>query len=390
MNGFCEKLQDFLDTKIIESPEVTLTQNSKQLEDITIKRRKPVEADPLNLLEVSATELVLGVLSRQPRQIKDILALEQIGEQQFCSVAGKVSGLEKRTTKAGKTMFKFRLDDTTGNISVLFFPRGEKPQIKFEQSIANDKEIWLEGIVRRDAIANAYCIFLDKIAIADIDYSSVKKEGEKKEIVYKTASETYETIYPMPYIEKEEVALAFDLLASDTAEDDLPEAFNKTYVIFDVETTGKFPASDKIVEIAAVKMVNGVFTETFSSLIDPLVKIPPDASNVHGIYDKDVVGAPIWRDAVSDFYKFTRDAVLVSHNIDFDIGFLENESQKECYNFDNDTACTLALSRKKLKNIKYNLGAVCKELGVPLTNAHRALDDAVAAAKVFKCLLLRK
>jgi DNA polymerase III epsilon subunit family exonuclease len=380
--GFSQTLEAFLDTKLIETPCVTLTQNLKQHENKPIKRRKPIEADPLNIVNVTAKELILGVVSKPPRQIKDILNAGQDTQQ---SVTGKVMRLEKRTTKTGKILFTFRLDDTTAQITVKFFAKDEKQAKTFEESIKDEVSVWVEGPIKRDDYIKENCLFLYRVALAVVDSSSFSNE-----INYKGENEDYERVFPMPYKEDEKVALAFDLLAADAADESLPEAFKKTYVIFDVETTGLYPSSDKIIEIGAVKMENGEFTQTFSTFVDPQIKIPPDATKINGIRDTDVEGAPTWKDVAPDFYKFTRGATIVAHNAEFDMGFIRHYGKEEFYNFDNEVLDTLALCRKTLKLSKNNLESVCKELNITLTNAHRALNDAVATAKVLKCLLIRK
>jgi len=97
-----------------------------------------------------------------------------------------------------------------------------------------------------------------------------------------------------------------------------------------------------------------------------------------------VENAPTINYVMPDFYKFCNNATLVAHNIAFDISFIHNISKKLSYNFDHEQMDTMIISRQKLPGLKnYKLGTIVEKLGVVLDNAHRAINDATATAKVF-------
>ncbi len=191
-------------------------------------------------------------------------------------------------------------------------------------------------------------------------------------------NENYLCIKPEQYIEQSQMNMFEEIKI-------LPKMLdNKTYVVFDLETTGLEYEHCEIIEIGAVKVVNGKITETFSTLVKPKNSIPADATAVNGIDDAMVANAPSIEQVLPDFYKFTRNAILVAHNIGFDSKFLIYYGEKCHYNFDNELVDSLALSRKYLHSVKnHKLKTICDYLGVELINAHRALADTVATAKCF-------
>ena len=117
-----------------------------------------------------------------------------------------------------------------------------------------------------------------------------------------------------------------------------PYLQNNSIVVFDLETTGLNPYNgDKMIEIGAVKIVNGAIVEKFQSYIDPEMKIPEDSIKIHHITQDQVIGKPKAQQVLQDFYKFTRGCILSGYNVDFDLGFLRKQGKESRYNFDNPT-----------------------------------------------------
>ena len=159
---------------------------------------------------------------------------------------------------------------------------------------------------------------------------------------------------------------------------------NHSVVVFDFETTGLNADNCQIIEIGAVKVVNGVCVETFSTLVNPNCAIPEEIEKITGISTDMIAFAPTIDLVLPDFYKFTKDSVLSAYNIGFDIKFLQNAGKKLRYNFNNKQIDTLELARNKIPSLhNYKLSTVVKALDIVLEDAHRALNDAVATAKVF-------
>lgn len=130
--------------------------------------------------------------------------------------------------------------------------------------------------------------------------------------------------------------------------------------------------------------MNGKITETFSTFVNPLVPIPEKITQLTHITDDMVKDAPIIEDVLMDFYKFCYNSSIVAHNIDFDFKFLRFNARKIGVTFKNTQYDTLILAREHIKGLKnYKLGTICEYLNVPLVDAHRAVNDCLATAKVF-------
>lgn len=169
--------------------------------------------------------------------------------------------------------------------------------------------------------------------------------------------------------------------------------FDAPTVIFDLETTGFSAINNKIIEIGAVKTVNGEVTDRFSSFVDPGIPIPAEITAVTSITDKDVAGAPRISQILPDFMKFIDGCLLVAHNADFDTGFIREACRIEGLPFDNPYLDTVALSRflnPELSNHKLDTLAEYFSLGD--FNHHRAVDDAEMLSLIYARMIekLRK
>ncbi len=159
-----------------------------------------------------------------------------------------------------------------------------------------------------------------------------------------------------------------------------------TFTAFDFETTGLYPASDRIVEFGAVKFRGGESIETFEHLANPGIPISPDAAAVSGISDADVVGARPVFEVVPEFVAFLGDTVLMAHNAPFDLGFLRAAvsllGQPDIGNtiIDTQLLAMKAFPRRR----SYSLQNLATDLGLPPNRAHRALDDAIMCMRLFE------
>ncbi len=160
--------------------------------------------------------------------------------------------------------------------------------------------------------------------------------------------------------------------------------FSGTFVVFDIETTGFSPVSNRIIEIGAVKVVNGEITDRFSTFVNPQVPIPFRIEKLTSINDSMVMDAPLIETVLPEFLDFCQDAILVAHNASFDMSFIKENVQRLHLNREFTYVDTLGIARVLLPNqAKHTLDAVCKTLGISLENHHRAVDDAEATAQMF-------
>ena len=160
--------------------------------------------------------------------------------------------------------------------------------------------------------------------------------------------------------------------------------FTHDFVVFDIETTGFSPVSNRIIEIGAVKVVNGEIADKFSTFVNPQVPIPYHIEKLTGINDSMVMDAPVIEEVLPQFMEFCKDAVMVAHNASFDMSFIKENVMRQQLNKTFTYADTLGIARVLFPNqAKHTLDAVCKTMGISLENHHRAVDDAGATAEIF-------
>ena len=164
---------------------------------------------------------------------------------------------------------------------------------------------------------------------------------------------------------------------------------NRSMVVVDVETTGLSPSCfGRVCEVGAVKIKNGRVAGTFQSLVNPQYPMPYGAYCVHGISDEMLEGAPTFREIALSVEEFFEDLPVAAYNAPFDVGFLNNEFSisGSHYMIPRQKAVDiLVLSRRYLRGLaSYSLPKVARSLNIKAGNAHRALDDARTAWKVFK------
>ncbi|MBU5229188.1 PolC-type DNA polymerase III [Intestinimonas butyriciproducens] len=159
-------------------------------------------------------------------------------------------------------------------------------------------------------------------------------------------------------------------------------SFCEEYVCFDLEATGLDSRKDRITEIGAVVLKNGVVTdEVFSTFVDPERPIPYEVSQLTGITDDMVRGAPSQSEAVRQFLKFVNGRPLAAHNAGFDVGFIAEACRRMGVSLDVTAVDTLPLAQALLPQLsKHKLDVVADHLGLPSFNHHRATDDASTVA----------
>lgn len=161
------------------------------------------------------------------------------------------------------------------------------------------------------------------------------------------------------------------------------------YVIFDLETTGTSCTTDEVVEISAIKVVDGKVVEEFSTLVNPQMSIPYWATEVNGITDAMVADSPTFDVALSDFLEFIGDMILVGHNIHtFDMKFICRDAQKYFgKTIGNDYVDTLPIARLYLPQLGHHtLSDLADYYGISSDGAHRALFDCRMNQQIFERL----
>ncbi|MAT41122.1 MAG: DNA polymerase III subunit epsilon [Anaerolineaceae bacterium] len=151
-------------------------------------------------------------------------------------------------------------------------------------------------------------------------------------------------------------------------------------VTFDLETTGLDPRKDAIIEIGAVRFNGNRVEAEFQTLINPNRNIPQEITQLTGINNEMVRNAPPISAVLQNLVDFVGDCPVIGHNVQFDLGFIQQAGVlHHVESIDTYELASVLMPRAS----RYNLGALCQQLGVPVFNAHRALDDAMLTQRLF-------
>lgn len=151
-----------------------------------------------------------------------------------------------------------------------------------------------------------------------------------------------------------------------------------SFVVFDIETSGFNPELHKIIEIAAIKVIDGVRVDTYQSLVKYNGNLSPNVVELTGINSNDLKYAPDRERVLKEFREFVGNYDLVGHNVaQFDNKFLWFSALSVGIEpMRNGVVDTLSIARQTVQSDSYKLEYLCRALGVAVSNTHRALDDA--------------
>ncbi len=355
---------------------------------------------------------------------EDAINIEEIwGEMGEVVIRGKVRTLDKREIRNEKTIVSFEITDFTDTIKVKMFVHNEQ----LDELYAGLKEgafVKVKGVTVNDTfdreLTIATVVGLKKIpdfTTARMDNSPRKRVelhchtkmsdmdgvSDVKDIIKRAKKWGHTAIAITDHGCVQSFPDANHALSPDDdfkilygvegyLVDDLKQivtdgkgqSLDGTYVVFDIETTGFSPVSNRIIEIGAVKVADGRITDRFSSFVNPQVPIPFEIEKLTGINDGMVLEADTIEVVLPRFLAFVGDAVLVAHNAGFDVGFIRENARRQQIPVDFTYVDTVAAARVLLTGqAKYTLDAVAKTLGISLENHHRAVDDAECTAEIF-------
>lgn len=336
------------------------------------------------------------------------------------TIQGSIFNVESKTLNNGKTIITFNITDFTNSMTVKLFVKEDASPDKLLLGIADGKYVKLKGDVQYDTYAKEVVIY--PINILEAERSTRKDKSEEKRIelhahtamsamdgfctatqlinrakdfghkaiaitdhgVVQAFPEAYETS------KKTGVKVLYGV-EGYFVNDGAPIAFNSQslplngeIVVFDIETTGLSSSVDKITEIGAVKIKNGLVIDRYSTLVNPEIPIPYKITDLTGITNEMVADQRTIKDVMPEFKNFFGDCPLVAHNAMFDWGFIRTKAYELGIDLKNTIIDTLQLSRTLLPNLKkYKLNIVCQHLNIKLENHHRAVHDAEATAQMF-------
>ncbi|MBQ3149747.1 MAG: PolC-type DNA polymerase III [Clostridia bacterium] len=354
-----------------------------------------------------------SLIKSKPQTIKSISVLSDT-----VVVWGDVFGLEVKETKKGEHyIITFNITDYTSSYTVKVFERKENCE-ELISNLKNGKTVLIRGLVRDDEfmhtpLINAKAITLvTKIKKTDnapkkrvelhlhTNMSTMDGIASAKDLVSRASEWGHKAIaitdhgcvqaFPEAASSAKGIKIIYGM-EGYLVDDMVPVVhgtsditFDKTFIVFDVETTGLSKSKDRLTEIGAVKVVGGEITDTFNTFVNPLIPIPEKITKLTGITDEMVKDAPVEDDAIRTFFEFCGDAPLVAHNAPFDTGFL-SETCKRCdIPYSYTSIDTVPLCRSLWKGLKnYKLDTVADFLKLPKFNHHRACDDARVLADIF-------
>ena len=348
---------------------------------------------------------------------------EIAGEIGEVVLRGKIIRVEKRELRSGSKMMIFDLTDFTDSITIKMFLR-EDQEADADEAIKQGKFIKLKGITTIDRFDGELTVGsitgikkCEDITTRRVDNAPVKRVelhchtkmsdmdgvSEVKDIIkrakqwgmpalavtdhgcvqaFPDASHALDKGDAFKVLYGVEGYLVDDM--KEIVENSENQSLDGAFVVFDIETTGFSPVKNKIIEIGAVRVENGVITDRMDEFVDPEVPIPFEIERLTGINDAMVMGAETIGPVLGRFLEFCRGAVLVAHNASFDVGFISHNASVLGYEFHPTVMDTVALARVLLPNLnRYKLDTVAKALNVSLENHHRAVDDAEATAGIF-------
>ena len=163
------------------------------------------------------------------------------------------------------------------------------------------------------------------------------------------------------------------------------QPYDGPIVVLDFESTGLNTAIARITEIGAVKLENGIITDTFQELVDPGEPLKQEVIDKTHITDAMLSGKPKAAELLPKLMDFIGDCPIAAHNSDYDGALLRAELNRLGKTYENPVLDTLTYARKMYPQMKsFKLAALCKHLGVNLKNAHRAVNDAMATAQCLQ------
>lgn len=154
--------------------------------------------------------------------------------------------------------------------------------------------------------------------------------------------------------------------------------------VFDFETSGLDPEHDRVIELAAIKIIDGKIVDTFSTLINQPLTLKPKITEITGIKTEDLKEGMQEVPAFQRFVRMMLGSTLVAHNATFDLSFLHFTLMRLAGGtFNNKFLDTLTIARDRYA-YPHTLGVMCEQLGIDLIGAHRALNDVIACWELLK------
>lgn len=379
------QLKEYLSKLYIADFTINLMENDDTLpEEIEAKDIIPTLVKARRYTVNIDKKLIGGDIIPRPEYIKDnikpkvsvILSglIFNKNQKKYTIKKGKKTGEEK-------SLYTFGLKDSSGSVDCVYFcPKSHEKTL---ESLDNNTLILGVGDLKL-GINGKLTYYLRKISLASPYIENVVKN--KATSVEEIINNHKQIVFP-DLLPRSTQSFLFDqkVVYNDFI-------MKNSIVVFDIETTGLDPETCEITEIGAVKIENGEVTERFSSFAKPKNPIPLEVQELTNITNEMVQDAPKIEDVIIDFYNWTRGCIISGYNIvGFDLKFIKKITNKLCLPFDNTVIDAYIVAKQSnIHPSNYKLGTVVKALGLTLTGAHRAFNDAYATAQVLMELNRKK
>lgn len=336
--------------------------------DVFDIEKKVTKSGDKNIFTIDITDYTGSTTAKVFNSIKESAVIDNIKKGDTIVVQGDV----EYDKYAGELVVNARSIGTAQKVKVVDNAEKKRVELHMHTNMSQMDAVTSAG----DLVNRAYQWGHKAVAITDHGVAQAFPDAMKAADKINKDEEKIKIIYGV------EAYFMDDLVES--VKGDADTGFDGTFICFDIETTGLSAARDKITEIGAVKVENGVITDTFSTFANPEMPIPQKITQLTGITDDMVKDAPSQSEAVGAFLEFAGDNVLVAHNAPFDTSFIAKACEDMGREYNYTSIDTVAISRAILKDIKNcKLDTVAKFLRLGDFNHHRATDDAEMLARIF-------
>lgn len=342
--------------------------------DVFDIEKKVTKSGDKNIFAIDITDYTGSTTAKIFNSIKESAVIDNIKKGDTIVVQGDV----EYDKYAGELVVNARSVGTAQKVKVVDNAEKKRVELHMHTNMSQMDAVTSAG----DLVNRAYQWGHKAVAITDHGVAQAFPDAMKAADKINKDEEKIKVIYGV------EAYFMDDLVES--VKGDADTGFDGTFICFDIETTGLSAARDKITEIGAVKVENGIITDKFSTFVNPEMPIPQKITQLTGITDEMVKDAPSQSEAVSAFLEFAGDNVLVAHNAPFDTSFIAKACEDMGREYNYTSIDTVAISRAILTDIKNcKLDTVAKFLRLGEFNHHRATDDAEMLAKIFITLCRR-
>lgn len=336
--------------------------------DVFDIEKKVTKSGDKNIFTIDITDYTGSTTAKVFNSIKESAVIDNIKKGDTIVVQGDV----EYDKYAGELVVNARSIGTAQKVKVVDNAEKKRVELHMHTNMSQMDAVTSAG----DLVNRAYQWGHKAVAITDHGVAQAFPDAMKAADKINKDEEKIKIIYGV------EAYFMDDLVES--VKGDADTGFDGTFICFDIETTGLSAARDKITEIGAVKVENGVITDTFSTFANPEMPIPQKITQLTGITDDMVKDAPSQSEAVGAFLEFAGDNVLVAHNTPFDTSFIAKACEDMGREYNYTSIDTVAISRAILTDIKNcKLDTVAKFLRLGDFNHHRATDDAEMLARIF-------